>query len=115
MVNTLTPAKVNTAAGDEEAEVDALQEIEVDEEIEINVGDAAGGDEKFIDIRSDADKRSDEEEVDSDPRDEFGAGVDGDQTGRNVAYQSFKRLKAALSIHMNYFLTLKIKNYFMIT
>ena len=64
VINTLTPAKVNTAAGDEEAELDALQEIEVDEEIEINVGDSAGGDEKFIDIRTDAEKAADEDEED---------------------------------------------------
>ena len=94
VINTLTPARVNTAAGDEEAKLNALQEIEVDEEIEINVGNDAGGDEKFIDIRTDAEKSADEDEVDEDPRDSFGAGVDGDQTGRNVAYQSFKKIEA---------------------
>ncbi len=94
VINTLTPAKVNTAAGDEEAELDALQEIEVDEEIEINVGDGVGGDDKFIDIRTDAEKAADEDEEDEDPRDSFGAGVDGDETGRNVAYQSFKKIEA---------------------
>jgi len=94
VINTLTPAKVNTAAGEEEAEMDALQEIEVDEEIEIKVGDDAGADEKFIDIRTDAEKSADEDEEDEDPRDSFGSGVDGDETGRNVAYQSFKKIEA---------------------
>ena len=97
VVNTLTPAKVNTAAGDEEAEMDALQEIEVDEEIEINVGDEGGDDEKFIDIRTDAEKSAEEEEPEeADPRDDFGAGVDGDETGRNVAYQSFKKIESSV-------------------
>lgn len=91
VVNTLTPAKVNTDAGDEAEE---LQEIDVDEEIEIKVGDAAGGDDKFIDIRTDAEKASDEEQEEEDPRADFGAGVDGDETGRNVAYQSFKKIEA---------------------
>ena len=94
VVNTLTPAKVNTAAGDEEAKMDALQEVEVDEEIEINVGGEGGDDEKFIDIRTDAEKSAEEEEPEeAAPRDDFGAGVDGDETGRNVAYQSFKKIE----------------------
>ena len=52
-----------------------------------------GGDEdKFIDIRTDAEKSDDEEEVEEDPRDEFG--VDGaDETGRNVAYSAFKKIE----------------------
>jgi len=96
VVNTLTPAKVNTAAGDKEAAVDTLQEIEVDEEIEINVGTEEAGDEKFIDIRTDAEKKSEEEPEEEDPRDEFGAGVEGDETGRNVAYQSFKKIETSI-------------------
>jgi hypothetical protein len=96
VINTLTPAKVNTAAGDEEASGD-LQEIDMEEEVDIIVGDEdEGPDDKFIDIRSDADKVSDEEEVEEDPRADFGAGVDGDETGRNVAYQSFKKIESSV-------------------
>jgi hypothetical protein len=88
VVDTLTPARINTDAGDEEAE-------ELDEEIKITVGDDAAGpedDEKFIDIRTDS-EISAEEEDDEDPRDGFGKGLeDEDETGRNMAYQTFKKL-----------------------
>ena len=96
VVNTLTPAKVNTAAGDE---AERLQEVDMDEEIEISVGGDAGegDDEKFIDIRTDAEKAAEEEdEEEADPRDDFGAGVEGDETGRNVAYQSFKKIESSV-------------------
>jgi hypothetical protein len=85
-VNTLTPAKVNTDAGDETEE---LQE----QDIEVTVDDDAGVDDKFIDIRTDAEKSAEEEEEETDPRDAFGVGVDGDETGRNMAYQCFKKIE----------------------
>mgnify|MGYP003664525603 FL=1 len=90
VVNTLTPAKVNTAAGGDETETpEALQE-----EIEIALGT---DDEKFIDIRPASEKSSDEEEeVEEDPRETFGAGVEGDETGRNMAYQSFKKVESSI-------------------
>jgi hypothetical protein len=91
VINTLTPAKVNTDAGNEAGE---LQEIDVDEEIEIKVGGEDAGDDKFIDIRTDAEKSADEDEEEADPRSDFGSGVEGDETGRNVAYQSFKKIEA---------------------
>jgi len=92
VVNTLTPAKVNTAAGDEEAAVDnALDDLQ---EIEIEIGDEA--DDKFIDIRTDAEKSAEEEEEEEDPRDSFGTGVEGDETGRNMAYQSFKKIESSV-------------------
>ena len=84
VVNALTPAKTNNAAvaGDEEA----LQEA-----VDIDIG---GEDEdKFIDIRTDAEVDSEEEPAD--PRDEFGTGVEGkDETGRNMAYESFKKIES---------------------
>jgi hypothetical protein len=85
VVNTLTPAKVNTAAagGSEEA----LEEL-----IDIDLG----GEDKFIDIRTDAEKKAEEPEEEDDPRDSFGAGVEGDETGRNVAYQSFKKIESSI-------------------
>ena len=59
VINTLTPAKVNTAAGPEEELQEAINEL--DEEIEIDIGGEAGADDKFIDIRTDAEKAADEE------------------------------------------------------
>ena len=54
-----------------------------------------GDDEKFIDIRTDAEKSADDDEEEEDPRDEFG--VDGeDETGRNVAYNAFKKVQASV-------------------
>ncbi len=82
VVNTLTPTKINNQAG---------EESDLDEEIEINIGDDTE-DDKFIDIRTDAERAAEEEE-EADPRDEFGVGVDGDETGRNVAFQCFKKIE----------------------
>ena len=82
VVNSLTPAQVNNDAGEDS----------LDEEVEINVGGNTD-DDKFIDIRTDAEKSADDEEEPADPRDSFGADVEGDETGRNVAYQSFKKIE----------------------
>ena len=92
VVNTLTPAKINSAAGGEEEGAEL-------NEIEIQVGDEAvakgpEADDKFIDIRTDAEIKDEEEPAD--PRDEFGAGVEGDKTGRNMAYQSFKKIETSI-------------------
>tara|TARA_R110002074_G_scaffold222759_3_gene393558 strand:- start:686 stop:1489 length:804 start_codon:yes stop_codon:yes gene_type:complete len=96
VVNTLTPAKVNTAAGDDE-DTEALQELGMEEETEIIVGDDAGTpDDKFIDIRTDADRAAEEGPTEEDPRADFGDGVKGDLTGRNVAYQSFKKIESSI-------------------
>jgi hypothetical protein len=89
VINTLTPAKVNTAAGSEEASIE--QDLQ---EIEIEVGDEA--DEKFIDIRTDSERKADDDEDDADPRDDFGAGIEGDETGRNMAFQSFKKVESSI-------------------
>ena len=88
VVNTLTPAKVNTDAGPED-----LQEFN-DVEEEINIDVTGGADDKFIDIRTDSEKAAEEEVEEEDPRDSFGAGIEGDETGRNVAYQSFKKIES---------------------
>tara|TARA_R110002020_G_scaffold474029_1_gene704302 strand:+ start:977 stop:1753 length:777 start_codon:yes stop_codon:yes gene_type:complete len=84
-INTLTPAKVNNQAGEEEAE-------SLDEEIDIDIGD----DDKFIDIRTDQEKKAEEEENTPDEREQFGSGVDGDETGRNMAYESFKKIESSV-------------------
>ena len=91
VINTLTPAKINTEAGEEE-----LQEYgDVEEELDIVVGDTP--DDKFIDIRTDAERSAEEDpEEEEDPRDSFGAGIGGDETGRNMAYQSFKKIESSI-------------------
>jgi hypothetical protein len=85
VINTLTPAKVNNEAGEEEME-------SLDEEIDIEIGD----DDKFIDIRTDQEKKAEEEEQAPDEREEFGSGVEGDETGRNMAYESFKKIESSI-------------------
>ena len=90
--NSLTPAKINNQAGEGETQLDE----DLEEEIEINIGDAAQDDEKFIDIRTDAEKAAEEEDEEADPRDDFGAGVGGDETGRNMAYHSFKKIESGV-------------------
>ncbi len=83
--NSLTPAKLNNQAAD--------SSDDLEEEIAISVGDEEP-DDKFIDIRTDAEKNAEEDETD--PRDSFGSGVDGDETGRNVAYQSYKKIESSI-------------------
>jgi len=84
VIDTLTPAKINTQAGGDGEET--LEEV-----IDIEIADE---EDKFIDIRTDAEKKADEEtEEESDPREDFGAGIGGDETGRNMAYNSFKKVE----------------------
>ena len=81
IINTLTPVEANTEAGED-----------LEEEIEIEITDKDSPDEdKFIDIRTDAEKAEDEDP--EDPRDAFG--IEGaDETGRNIAYASFKKIES---------------------
>jgi hypothetical protein len=86
VIDSLIPAEANNEAGDIAAAGGSL-----DEELAIEVGDE--DDEKFIDIRTDAEKA--EEEEPPDPREDFG--VDGaDETGRNVAYNAFKKIETSV-------------------
>ena len=89
VIDALTPAEANNEAGDAEAEADALEE-----EVDIEIGDAAE-DDKFIDIRTDAEKAEEDEEEPEDPRNEFGM-QGADETGRNVAYNAFKKIQTAI-------------------
>jgi len=87
VVTTLTPVEVNTAAGDEEAAKDAMEEA-------VDIDITSGDDEKFIDIRTDAEKEAEEPEEEVAPEEEFGAGLEGaDETGRNMAFQSFRKVE----------------------
>ena len=89
IIQTLTPAKVNNKAGEK---ADNLQEIDLDieEDVDVKVDDGPETD-KFIDIRTDAEKAA--EEPEEDPKDSFGADIGGDETGRNMAYQCFKKIE----------------------
>ena len=85
IVDTLTPVAANTEAGG-----GAGESRELEEEIDIELGDE--DDEKFIDIRTDAEKSAEEEP--DDPRDDFGTGLEAeDKTGRNMAYMTFKKIE----------------------
>ena len=91
VVKTLTPAIANNEAdGDEVSDNDSDLN-----EVDIEVVDD-GVDDKFIDIRTDAEKKAAEEEDAPDEKEEFGSGVEGDETGRNMAYQSFKKIETAI-------------------
>ena len=84
VVDTLTPAEINTAAGEVDAELEEVVDIEIGDEAE---------DDKFIDIRSDSEKTADEEP--EDPREDFG--IEGaDTTGRNMAYATFKKIETSV-------------------
>lgn len=93
IIQTLTPAKANNQAGEEE--VNDLQEIELDieEDVAVNIGDENPDADKFIDIRTDAEKAAEEPEEEEDPKAAFGADIGGDETGRNMAYQCFKKIE----------------------
>ena len=91
VVNTLTPAKINTHATDEKPlPIDELED-DIEEVIDINVGTT--DDDKFIDIRTDAERSEEDDEAEEDPMDAFGKDVEGDETGRNMAYQSYKKIE----------------------
>tara|TARA_R110002020_G_scaffold401953_2_gene612115 strand:+ start:5547 stop:6374 length:828 start_codon:yes stop_codon:yes gene_type:complete len=101
VVGTLTPAQANNDASDQD-----LQEVnlDMDEDVDVNIGDydpaktpgSGNADDKFIDIRTDAERKAEEEDEEPDPRDTFGSDVDGDKTGRNMAYQSFKKIETTI-------------------
>ena len=91
VINTLTPTSVNTQAGQGEPEIEELEEV-------VDIDLAGEDEEKFIDIRTDAEKaEEEEEEQEADPKEEFGAGMEGaDETGRNVAFQSFNKVEGPI-------------------
>lgn len=83
VIGALTPAEANEKAADESG---ALEE-----DIDVDITD----DDKFIDIRTDAEKSDDEDVEEEDPRDDFG--LEGaDETGRNVAYNAFKKIQTSI-------------------
>jgi len=88
IIDTLTPVEANNDAG-----IEAAADVSLNEEIDIEITDDVTGptdDEKFIDIRTDAEKSADDEP--EDPREDFG--IEGaDETGRNIAYATFKKIE----------------------
>ena len=88
VINTLTPARVNTDAGEESE----LQEIDVDEEIDIKIG-GDEKDDKFIDIRTDAEKAS-EEEAEEESKEMRPVGM--------LRIKVLRKSKPILLIHMSY-------------
>ena len=92
IVSTLTPVEVNNEAGEEETATDLAEQ-----ELDITIGDdeVDNDEDKFIDIRTDAERKEEEEGEEVDPRDEFGL-EDQDETGRNMAYASFKKIETSI-------------------
>jgi len=92
VIDALTPAKTNNEAGGEDT-AEITRELE--EAVDIDIGGA--DEDKFIDIRTDAEVAAEDEEEEADPREEFGSGVEGaDETGRNMAYESFKKIQSSV-------------------
>ena len=88
VVQTLTPVELNNDAPDKELAQG------IDEKIDIDISDD-GEDERFIDIRSDKERASEEDREEEDPRDSFG--IEGkDTTGRNMAYTTFKKVESQI-------------------
>lgn len=80
--NILTVADTN-----DDVSVMAEPEGDLEEDIDIKVSDENAEDDRFIDI---------EPEKETDPKDDFSKGLEGsnlDQTGRNVAFNSFKKIE----------------------
>ena len=102
-INALTPAEVNTEAGDKPIEAEEEGELEVeplDEDIEIEIEPSEGDDEKFIDIRGDSEKDDEEKEEEDEeltPEEEFGTGLEEyDETGRNIAFNTFNKIETSV-------------------
>ena len=98
--DALAPPKVTDVATNAPEQEDISPLEEVDEEVHLNVGDSGPEEsEEFIDIRTDKERAAEEEEEEAvqkpDEREEFG--VEGqDETGRNVAFASFKKINTAI-------------------
>ena len=94
----LVPPKVTNKAGsqggdDLQGEMIPVTEAEGDN-IEIEVGKPED-DEAFIDIDPDSNKEEEEEVEEPDEREEFGID-DQDETGRNVAFESIKKVQTSI-------------------
>jgi len=93
--DTLAPSRAMDDVDDEPSATTTEPALALEqEEIEVNVGDEETPDEKdpmFIDIEDEPKAEVEPE----DPRDTFG--IEGeDETGRNVAFESFKKVSSAI-------------------
>ena len=81
--NTIAPMKAVVSAPDPDDDPESLEEV-----VDVDIGD----EEKFIDIE---DKPEEEPEPEASPEQEFGAGLeDHDETGRNMAFQTYKKIES---------------------
>ena len=93
--NALAPTKASHEAESDEEKERAI-DIYEQEDIEMNVGEEdedsveSPDDEAFIDI----DGSSEEEEISDE--EQFGIGANGDETGRNMAFQAFERIEKSI-------------------
>jgi len=97
--NLLAPIEVNADAP-QAAPAAALGESDLEEEVEVNIGDEADDDDQFIDIGDMGIEGEEEEVEEEDPEDEdmttMTTGMDGDEhdeTGRNAALATFKQVQ----------------------
>ena len=95
--DTLAPSRVMDDVDEVPEDVAGVPELTLEqEEIEVNIDDeppAGEEDPMFIDIEGDKEKA--EKEEPEDPRETFG--IEGeDETGRNVAFESFKKVSSAV-------------------
>jgi hypothetical protein len=95
--NLLAPIEVNAAAPELSGNNAALAESDLDEEVEVSIGD---GENEFIDIGDIGLEDEEEPEVEEEPEDEdlttMTTGLDGDEhdeTGRNAALATFKQIQ----------------------
>jgi len=90
ILKTIKPVEVANAAGQplDVATAETEEIIDLSEVIDVDIGD----EDKFIDIEKD---EPDEDVEELSPQEEFGSGVgDKDLTGRNVAYNSYKKIES---------------------
>ena len=94
--NLLAPIEVNAKAPEASGDNAALTESDLDEEVEVSIGDS---EDEFIDI-GDIGLEDEEEEVEEEPEDEdlttMTTGIEGDEhdeTGRNAALATFKQIQ----------------------
>ena len=79
------------------AEEEVLEEGEVSEDTESSDEKLWGQEEEEVEGETEETEGTPEEEPEEvDPREEFGAGIEGDETGRNMAYNSFKKVESSI-------------------
>ena len=95
--NLLAPIEVNAAAPEASSDNDALTESDLEEDVEVSIGDS---EDEFIDIGDIGLEDEEEPEEEEEPEDAdlttMTAGMEGsehDETGRNAALATFKQIQ----------------------